>query len=72
VKVGARWLDRFSSAAFFSGWDAAGARAASALRNKATVDGILIVDPRAVPRTWLLRDGWKRRGLLRSIEVPAI
>lgn len=65
------WLDRFSSAPFFDGWDDAAASAARRLRDSLTIDGKRISDPRARPKTFLLREGWKRGGLLRAIEMPA-
>ncbi len=51
-------LDRFSSAATLEGWEGAAA-----------------ADPPTVtsaPETWLLRTGWRRRGLLSPTEVPAV
>ena len=65
------WLDRFSSAPFFAGWDGAAAVAAEALRAGLKAGGAPLADPREAPHTWLLRAGWKRHGLLRSTEVPA-
>ncbi len=50
-------LDRFSSAATFDGW--MGGREPLAPR---------VTSP---AMTWLLRTGWRRRGLLSSLEVPA-
>jgi len=65
------WLDKFSSAAAFEGWSPGAARAIERLRAElgariGTVEGS--VSP---PRTWLLRTGWRRRGLLATAEVPA-
>ena len=60
------WLDRFSSAPFFDGWDRSSASAAAALRELIRTE-----DPRSRPKTWLLTQGWKRSGLLRATEIPA-
>lgn len=51
-------LDWASSGRWFAGW----ARNAPAARHR----------PRevALPRSWLLREGWKRRGLLDPVAVP--
>lgn len=68
VKVAPHWLDRFSSAPFFIGWEANASRAATSMRSRLSVGGVLIEDPRAAPETWLLRQGWKRHGLLRATE----
>src|SRR4051812_9081334 len=65
------WLDRFSSAGFFAGWDASSRPAADLVRAQMAADGVPLVDPRAEAKTWLLRQGWKRHGLLRAAEVPA-
>ncbi len=53
-------LDAASSAAWFDGWRRMCARAPDA-------------GPAAVarPRTWLLRTGWRRHGLIDLAEVPA-
>jgi REP element-mobilizing transposase RayT len=51
-------IDPFSSAAMFDGWgDAAHKSEANA--------------PVKGPETWLLRTGWRRRGLLAQSETPA-
>ena len=52
-------IDPLSSARWFSGW----AESTAPPRDPAPV---------AEPRTWLLRTGWKRRGLLRRSERPAL
>lgn len=57
-RVGPGALDRFSSAAAFDGW---------AGRPHAPSGAVV-----ALPTTWLLRAGWKRRGLLSPDEVPAL
>lgn len=51
-------LDYFSSAAWFSGW-----REKLAMRNQ---------PPQATSKagTWLLKKGWRRRGLLSVFELP--
>ncbi len=51
-------FDRFSSAPWFEGWDVA----PPAL--------YAIHPPVAAPRTWLLRVGWRRYGLLSPREAP--
>jgi REP element-mobilizing transposase RayT len=52
------WLDPYSSARAFTGW-----------RTVAPQNG---TDPPwlSLPGTWLLRDGWRRRGLLDVDAVP--
>ena len=52
-----RWLDPFSSAPSFSGWTTS---AASESEARLT----------ALPRTWLLRIGWRRTGLLHPDHCP--
>ena len=66
------WLDRFSSAPFFDGWDAPSAKASDALRRTLQARVEALAETRAEPQTWLLRTGWKRHGLIRSTEVPAM
>jgi hypothetical protein len=51
-------LDRFSSAATFDGWRDGPAPAAPTATSAA--------------QTWLLRSGWRRRGLLSPDETPAL
>lgn len=60
VPVPEGWVDPRSSAPWFRGWSDA---AKSTLR----------VDPKLVaqPRTWLLRVGWQKHGLLSVNEAPA-
>jgi REP element-mobilizing transposase RayT len=62
LRIGARTeggtFDRFSSAATFDGWS--GDREPS---------GPTITSP---PRSWLLRTGWRRRGLLSCDEMPGV
>ena len=54
-----RQVDPFSSAKWFPGWDGP----VESLRLASTRPG-------AEPRTWLLRTGWKRLGLLSPQAVP--
>ena len=54
-------LDEASSSAWFDGW-ARNALSASSLEPP----------PIAAPRTWLLRIGWRRHGLLDPSEVPGM
>ncbi len=70
ITVARDWLDRFSSAPWFDGWNAATAEAASQLRNAADSALALHAIPVASPRTWLLRVGWRKHGLLASSESP--
>jgi len=55
-RISWRWIDPFSSGAWFDGWIDRNPRPGSPL-------------PRA--RTWLLARGWRRRGLLETGSVPA-
>ena len=50
--------DAFSSGAWFDGW------------KDHTDDGYLGTGPIARARTWLLRKGWRRHGLLPLLETP--
>jgi REP element-mobilizing transposase RayT len=60
VAHGARWIDPFSSALAFDGWERA-FRAEYAER----------APPHLAPHTWLLRVGWKQRwGPIRFDEAP--
>ncbi len=54
-------IDPFSSAWWFDGW-----------KDNAWREGLRPPDVRTVaaPETWLLREGWRRHGLLRIDEVP--
>jgi REP element-mobilizing transposase RayT len=58
-RVGRGALDRFSSASCFDGWKEHPAPPAA---------------PRVTssPHTWLLANGWRRRGLLSTEEIPAV
>jgi REP element-mobilizing transposase RayT len=51
------WLDPYSSAAVFDGWRGRVLRSVFAV-------------PVAAPRSWLLRLGWRRHGLLDASYVP--
>ncbi len=55
------WLDPYSSAAAFDGWEGQGA-------SSATGDP---APPYLPPQGWLLRLGWRRHGLLRIWAVPS-
>jgi hypothetical protein len=54
-------LDPCSSAASFSGWLGQSGCAATPLVADEAVVG---------PQTWLLRVGWRRKGLLRARDAP--
>lgn len=59
-RLGPRWMDPYSSAAHFDGWqEGVGAPAAAERR--------LVAEP----RTWLVRTGWRRCGLIAPSEIPA-
>jgi putative transposase len=64
-KLARYWVDPFSSAPWFDGWN-------GPIRNDADWLVRLIRRPRptALPRSWLLRVGWRKRGLLAFDEVP--
>jgi putative transposase len=53
------WFDPFSSAPWFDGWETA------------PVLGTQLPCPVARAQTWLLRQGWRRHGLIKLDEVPA-
>lgn len=57
-------VDPYSSGPWFDGWNAA------IETGRDPVD-VLGGSPFAVPRTWMLRQGWKRRGGIGIDEVPA-
>jgi REP element-mobilizing transposase RayT len=60
-----RWrLDPFSSAPTFVGWRDIDA---STLAWPATYEPLPVWEP----KTWLLREGWKKYGLISSTEVPS-
>ncbi len=56
-------LDEYSTAPTFDGWDGVDP---SALGWSPEYEPL----PRAEPQTWLLRKGWRRHGLLSTLEVP--
>jgi REP element-mobilizing transposase RayT len=66
-----RWahgIDPFSSAWYFDGWkNKHWRRSLSPPANDPEAPG----DPVAAPHTWLLRTGWRKRGLIDVAEVPA-
>jgi hypothetical protein len=59
-------LDPFSSAAWFDGFVARAGPYAIALRDALPGETIAV----ARPRTWLLRRGWRKRGLIAPEERP--
>jgi REP element-mobilizing transposase RayT len=60
-------LDPYSSAAWFDGFASRAGSLAVMLRDALPSETI----PIARPRTWLLRRGWRRRGLIAPEERPA-
>ena len=56
-------IDSYSTAPSFDGW---GEVDPTRLRWPPEYEPL----PRAAPQTWLLRAGWKRHGLLSTLEVP--
>jgi hypothetical protein len=64
------WLDRFSSAAFFSGWNDPSMKAALALQEAWRSSGVMR-SPTRKAGTWLLQVGWKRLGMISATETPA-
>jgi putative transposase len=63
-RVSGRWrIDPFSSGPSFDGWRDAEAR-------EVKWPETYVPLPVWEPRTWLLREGWRRHGLIRSTEVP--
>jgi putative transposase len=72
--LGGLAVDPLSSAAWFGGWrDPEPARKArEMIAQVASSLGIQINPaPTAPPKTWLLREGWRRRGLVAPTECPA-
>jgi REP element-mobilizing transposase RayT len=59
-------IDWFSSAAMFPGWVEYGEES-FLRRGPATYDPLVVYQP----RTWLLREGWKKAGSISYHEVPA-
>lgn len=58
------YIDSFSSWAYFDGWRE------RAVRRQARTHACAEDAPVAQPRTWLLRVGWRRHGLVRVAEIP--
>ncbi len=71
VALRANWLDKFSSAGFFDGWNATAAEEAVALRESWRAAGITALKPTRDASTWLLRVGWKRLGMIKATDSPA-
>jgi putative transposase len=69
VAVSSLTLDPRSSAAWLDGWDPRAGPWLEALANELDEDGFR-ERPISVPRTWSLRTGWKRHGLIRPNEAP--
>jgi REP element-mobilizing transposase RayT len=61
------WIDPYSSAPWFDGWNAP-------IRNERPYLRRLrrLARPTAVARTWLLATGWRRHGLLAFDDVPGV
>jgi REP element-mobilizing transposase RayT len=59
-------VDWFSSAAMFTGWVEYGAES-FLWRGPPSYDPLVVYQP----RTWLLREGWKRSGSISCREVPS-
>ena len=59
-------LDGFSSAAMLTGWAEHG-DAPFLWRGPETYDPLVVYQP----RTWLLREGWKKSGSISCREVPS-
>jgi putative transposase len=64
------WIDPLSSAAFFRGWSGEAEEVLTAARDRWKKAGVHADNPCKEPRSWLLRAGWKKHGLLRIAEVP--
>ncbi|HTL37705.1 MAG TPA: transposase [Kofleriaceae bacterium] len=63
-RVASRWrVDPYSSGPSFDGWRDVEAR-------EQTWPETYVPLPVWKPRTWLLREGWRKYGLIRSTEVP--
>ncbi|MCW5808186.1 MAG: hypothetical protein KIT31_37900 [Deltaproteobacteria bacterium] len=58
-------VDPFSTGALFTGWKEH-AEQAVMWRWRASYDPLVVYRP----RTWLLREGWRRHGLISFAEVP--
>jgi hypothetical protein len=62
----AGWIDPYSSAIWFRGWGAPVRMNAGFNRQLSALEA-----PTALPRTWLLRVGWRRAGALSYDDRPA-
>ncbi len=71
VALRGNWLDKFSSAGFFDGWNAVAAKETVTLRELWIAAGINPKTPTRDASTWLLRVGWRRLGMIQASEVPA-
>ncbi len=71
VALRGSWLDKFSSAGFFDGWNARASQEAVTLRGLWRAAGIEPKTPTRDASTWLLRVGWRRLGTIQPGEVPA-
>ncbi len=65
------WLDVFSSAAFFDGWNAAARASVEAVVRSWHAEGVGGLTPTVRAKSWLLTTGWRRLGLVGTIEIPA-
>ncbi|WP_169927844.1 transposase [Labilithrix luteola] len=64
-------LDPCSSAFWFDGWDTRAGPLLAALRRELEETNLL-ESPVSRARTWLLRAGWKRHGLMLATEHPRL
>ncbi len=70
VAIARGWLDVFSSAAFFAGWNSIARSSVDALRREWHSRG-RDASPTRPAKTWLLTNGWRTLGLLGAHEMPA-
>ena len=61
IRIGRRFVDAFSSAPHFDGWNA-----------PVKLGCAPSADVTAKPRTWLLASGWRRRGRLDPSAIPGV
>jgi putative transposase len=67
TRLSATWsVDPFSSGASFTGWKER-ADAIWHWKTRETYDPLVVY----LPRTWLLREGWRKHGLISFHEVPS-
>lgn len=59
-------IDPYTSAGAFDGWSARWSRLVRVLAALERAE----VSPTVPPRTWLLREGWRRHGAIEPTEVP--